>query len=144
MTHFKIEQDEVACIYGKRIVGTRKKELDPRYNGIPIIDFKSQIHTLADNNIRRAAIREFRDYGYHIHGHDHHEMSGRKGFIEPLKGCKTPGRKTKKSPKKGSKHDPIFYVKSLKDYPAVCYFDGEFSDRIRETKIGSNFSIRQP
>ncbi|MCK5022223.1 MAG: hypothetical protein KAR54_03180 [Candidatus Pacebacteria bacterium] len=115
MTHFTEDNNPLACLYGNRLMGTRKK-LEHKNNCIKIHYFTCKVDVCGDNCCRDNAQEKYGEY-YDLHGEYDDKISGNRGVIEPLNGCKTLRRK-------GSKHDPVFSVKREKNDPAICYFDG--------------------
>jgi len=143
MTHFTENKNPTALIYGNRLNGTRKKELPPRDDGIPIRHFTCEITLIADEIKQSKVYEKYQPYGYELHGDNNDKMSGDRAIIEPLKGCKTPGFITDRSPRKGSTHDPIFSVKCIKDCPAVCYFDGWQTQMVFQTRVQSKITLKK-
>lgn len=142
MTHFKIETDPYACIYGIKLSGHRNKEFPPKNNRIKIQSFVCGIEKCTDADCRLRAHTLYGNFGFVLHGNKEDKMSGRRGIIEPLCGCDTPGHVTKKSPKKSTRHDPQFSVKMVSNNPAVCYFDGEVSNKVKQYRVQSKISMK--
>lgn len=142
MTHFKIETDPYTCICGIKLLGHRKSELPPKHNRIKIQSFVCGIKICSDANCRLRADTLYGTFGFVLHDNKDDVMSGRRGIIEPLSGCNTPGHITKKSPKKTTTHDPTFSVKMVNNNPAVCYFDGEVSNKVKQYRVQSKISMK--
>lgn len=135
MTDYIAEINKNVAIFGDKIEGERNHSGNPVSGSIAIKGFRCKIVICANKKCKKKANALFSPYFDKLSGEHKDSMSGKRAIIEPALGYDGPSLKTKKRPKKGSQHRPIFSLNQVNNYPAICYPDNFVNDKVKLNRV---------
>jgi len=102
------------AIFGGELKGSRSA-ITKLKGAVSIKGFKCRVTECGSGECVNIAREHFGE-NFTLHSGKNDSMSGKRAILEPKKGYKDTLRKD-------TDHNPIFIIKKVQDYPAICYPD---------------------
>lgn len=114
------------AIFGNELKGSRNARIELK-GAISIKGFKCRVEKCGRGQCVNNAHQLFRA-NFTLHGRQDDSMSGKRAILEPKQGYKD-------TLKKDTNHNPIFFIKEVNNYPAICYPDYWETSYVKEAVI---------
>ena len=114
------------AIFGNELKGSRSATTKLR-GAVTIKGFKCKVTKCGKGACVNTAHQHFGEV-FTLHGGQNDSMSGKSAILEPEQGY----RDTRK---KDTNHNPIFIIKEVQNYPAICYPDYWETSYVKEAVV---------